>query len=326
MADRLVQQHAGPAGAHHHRQAAGRRGDRFQVDQRLAQRLAGVAHGPVLLKEITVVGAPAAAVPAALATAVLLDDHANVETHQRADVRRQRAVGRGYQHLLPDAGQAHGDLLDARVEGAGGGVDLLQQLDLLRPAQHVERVVALVQALRRHRLEGLHAAVLPGAGDRARGLRGLAQGLAGDGVAVGEAGLLAGLRAHADTLVHVEAAFLDDAVLEHPGLGHLALEVQVRGIDARAAQLMQQRRQLLDIQPAGDQQVLADGRQQLAHIHSVRAGRGSAGGKNLLCAATGMRCRMAACSSASRRASSTASPLSCSARTDPQGSTIAECP
>ncbi|MCY1414962.1 hypothetical protein D9M71_304280 [compost metagenome] len=80
----------------------------------------------------------------------------------------------------------------------------------------------------------------------------------GNRVAVGEAGLLAGLRTHADTLVHVETAFLDDAVLKHPRLGDSTLEVQVCGIDTRAAQLLQQRRQLLDIQPARGQQVLAD--------------------------------------------------------------------
>jgi hypothetical protein len=39
VADRLMQQNAGPARAQHHRHLAGRRGDGFEIDQRLAQRL-----------------------------------------------------------------------------------------------------------------------------------------------------------------------------------------------------------------------------------------------------------------------------------------------
>ena len=38
VADRFVEQHAGPAGAEHDRHFAGRRGDRFEVDQRLGER------------------------------------------------------------------------------------------------------------------------------------------------------------------------------------------------------------------------------------------------------------------------------------------------
>src|SRR6266436_3922352 len=46
MADRLVQHHAGPAGAEHHVHLAGGRGNRFQIDQGLADRaVGGVAPG-----------------------------------------------------------------------------------------------------------------------------------------------------------------------------------------------------------------------------------------------------------------------------------------
>ncbi|MCY1352550.1 hypothetical protein D9M69_388560 [compost metagenome] len=259
VADRLVEQHAGPAGAHHHRQGAGRRRLRLEVDQRLAQRLAGVAHGAVLAEEIAVVGTPAAALAAALAAAVLLDDDADVEAHQRTDVGRQATVGGGHQDVLPAAGHAHGDLLDARIERTGGGIHALEQLDLLAAAEHFQRVVGDVQRRRGGPGEGLHAALLAGAGDRARRVRGGGQRFAVDRVAVCEAGLLAGLRAHPDALVEVEAAVLDDAVLQHPGLRDVALEIQVGGIDARPGQLAEQCRQGLDGQVAGGQQLLADG-------------------------------------------------------------------
>ncbi|MCY1419394.1 hypothetical protein D9M71_349830 [compost metagenome] len=259
MAHRLVQQHAGPARAHHHRQGSGRCRHRFQVHQGLAQGFAGIAHGAIFLQEIAVIGTPAAAMATTLAPTVLLDDHAHVEPHQRADIRAQAAVAGGDQDAFPDPGHAHGDLLDTRVQGTGGSVDALQQLDLLGAADHVQRAAGIVQPGHLGTDEGLHATFLPGPGNGARGARGLTQGIGGDGVAVGEAGLLAGLGAHADALVEVEAAFLDDAVLQHPGLGNLPLEVQVGGIYAGTGEFAEDRRQLLDAEVTGRQQVLADG-------------------------------------------------------------------
>ena len=287
MTDRLVQQHAGPAGAHHHRQSTGRRRNRLQVDQRLAQRLAGIALGTLLavvieFEEVAIVAAPATTVTTALAAAVVLDDHADVETHQRTDVGAQAAIAGGHQHMVPDSGQAHGDLLDARIEAASEYINALEQLDLLGALQHFQRVVLSIQRHHRRAGEGLHAALLAGAGNRAGGARRLAQGLGMDGVAVGEAGLLAGLGAHANALVEVEAAFLDDAVLQHPGLGDLALEVQIGGVDAGAGQFAEDRRQLLDGQVAGAQQMTADAAEDIAHGCSVGAGPGCSGAMNRL--------------------------------------------
>ena len=78
---------------------------------------------------------------AALATAVLLDDHADVEAHQRPHIRRQAAIGGCHQDALPHTGHAHGDLLDTRVQCTSGGVDTLEQLDLLSAADHFQRVI-----------------------------------------------------------------------------------------------------------------------------------------------------------------------------------------
>src|SRR5690606_31347356 len=102
------------------------------------------AHGAVFLEEIAVVEAPTAALAATLATAVLLDDDADIETHQRADVGAQGAVGLSDENAVPDAGETHRHLTDARIEGAGGGVDALEQFDLLGAVEHFQRVIALV--------------------------------------------------------------------------------------------------------------------------------------------------------------------------------------
>ncbi|MNN34544.1 hypothetical protein D3C81_1483530 [compost metagenome] len=136
MADGLVQQHARPTRTQHHWQGTGRCRDRLQVHQGLAQRLTGIAHHP-LFGEKAVVGTPATALPAALAAAVLLDDDTDVEAHQRAHIGSEAAIGCCDQDPLPDPGHAHADLLDAGIQGTGGGIDTLEQLDLLGTAEHV---------------------------------------------------------------------------------------------------------------------------------------------------------------------------------------------
>ncbi|MNQ20466.1 hypothetical protein D3C85_335550 [compost metagenome] len=259
MADRLVQQHPGPAGAHHHRQGAGRRGNRLEIDQGLAQRLAGVTHGAILAHEVAVVATPAATVAATLAAAVLLDDHADIEAHQRANIDAQTAVLRRHQDAIPDPGEADRDLFDPRIESPRGHIDLLEQFDFLRPADHVQRVFRRIQGGDLRAAEGLHPRVLPGPGNRAGRAGGLGQRLGGDGVAVGKAGFLAGLGTHADALIEVETALLDDAVLQHPGLGHLALEIQIGRIDTGTGQLAQHPGQMVEGQAARAQQVLTDG-------------------------------------------------------------------
>ncbi|MNZ22966.1 hypothetical protein D3C78_400680 [compost metagenome] len=257
MAHRLVQQHPGPARTEHHRQGTGRRRNGFEVDQCLTQGLTGKAHDP-FVGEIAVIGAPATTMTATFAATVLLNDDTDVEAHQRANVGRQAAIGGGDQNALPDPGHAHGDLLDTWIELARGGVDALEQLDLFGAADHLKRVVGAIQLGNVLAVERLHAAVLPGTGNRTgrAGRRG--QGFKVDGVTVGKAGLLAGLGTHAHALVKIEAAFFDDAVFQRPGFGNLPLEVQVGGIDAWPGQLAQHRLQAVEGQAARRQQVFAD--------------------------------------------------------------------
>ncbi|MNV02953.1 hypothetical protein D3C71_931940 [compost metagenome] len=258
MTDGFVQQHARPTGTEHHRQGTGRCRNGFKVDQRLAQRFTGIAHGAVFAEEITVIGPTATAMPPALAATVLLDDHADVEAHQRPYIRRQTAVGGSHQNPFPDTGHAHGDLLDARVEGAGRGIDSLEQIDFLGTGQHFQGIVRRIQLRDILAGECLYGAVLPGPGNRTGGPRRRAQGFQGDGIAVGKTGFFTRLRAHAHTLVKVEAAFLDDAVFQRPGLGDLPLEIQVRGIDARAGQVAEHTLQAFDRYAAGRQEVFTD--------------------------------------------------------------------
>src|SRR5690606_9181590 len=140
-------------------------GHRLQVDQRLAQRLTGVTHGAFFarvawLQEIVIVGTSAAALAAAFTTTVVFDDDADIETHQRTNIRRQAAVAGGDQDMFPKTGETYCDLLDTRIQRTGGDVDAFEQLDLGGPVPHIQRVVTDIQALQRHAGKGLHAALL----------------------------------------------------------------------------------------------------------------------------------------------------------------------
>ncbi len=161
--------------------------------------------------------------------------------------------------MFPYARQAHRDLLDARVQRTGGYVDALEQVHLLGAAQAIQRIVLMIQRREGRPAEHLDLPLLPTAGDGAGGLRGLAQGIGSDRIAVGKAGLFPRQRPYAHALLEVEPAFLDDAILEHPGLGYLVLEIQVRGIHAGAGELTQQTGQIVESQASGGQQSLGDG-------------------------------------------------------------------
>ena len=124
--------------------------------------------------------------------------------------------------------------LHARVDRARATVELLQQRDLVHVGERRDRVVGRVQAVRRRRVPGLDLALAALARDRARRARRLEQRRRHDLVGIGEAGALAGHRAHADALLDAVAAFLDDAVLERPVLLARELEVEVARVDARA--------------------------------------------------------------------------------------------
>ncbi len=226
MPDRLVQQDAGPAGAEHHLHLPGRGRHALEVDQRLAQRLLDGAL-PALLAEDAVVGEAAAhAVAAGLPPAVLLHHHADVQPHQRPQVRDARAVRAQDLHRLPLAGDRGHHLPHARVAPAGVGVDLAQQPGLLREAEGGEGVRVLVEpgvGRARAKVERPGPA-LPDGGDRLRRapqrrLRQLAR--------MGVAGGLAGDGAQAEAPRRVEGGGADPAVVERDALALAVLQEQL---------------------------------------------------------------------------------------------------
>ena len=144
MAHRFVQQDARPARAQHHGHFARGCGARVEVDQRRAH---GVVHvfGDLGIVKIREAKAPAAAGRAHLAAAVLLNNHGDRQTHQRAHIGCQRAIGARHQHHVVLTGQPRHDLGHTGVLGAGKLVNLGQQLDLGRAVERRNRVQPGVQ-------------------------------------------------------------------------------------------------------------------------------------------------------------------------------------
>ena len=264
VADRLVQQDAGPARSEHHGHLAGGCCDRIELDQRLAQHLVHHALPARRLEQAVVAEAAAGAGSGALHARAVADHDADVEPDQRADVAAAHAVRAHDLDLLPGAAERRAHLPDPRILAAGIGVDLLEQCDLVGLVAAADRVglavAAPIGAARRQRqraaVTGLDGADRP---DRAAQRR-LAQLRA-----VGAADRLTGDRAQAEPLAGIERGALEPAVVEAEALGLAILEEQLAVVDP--------------VQPFGEQRLEARRlqiearRRLLARTHMVTHGR-----------------------------------------------------
>ena len=237
MADRLVQQHAGPAGAEHDGHATGRCGYRFEVYECLAHRLARKRVRAPVRKQLAITVTSAATGRTRFAPAALFGDHLDVHAHERAHVGGERAVHRRDEHGVEGRRQAHDHLAHARIERAHEPVDFAQRGDLVLIRQAVDRIDGRVQRTGVACGQRVRMTVAARLRDRARAARGRKEFGQHDLVGIREAGLLAAHRAHADALLDRMIAFLDDAVLEHPGLAARMLEVEIGGVDGRPDEL-----------------------------------------------------------------------------------------
>ncbi len=254
----LVQQHAGPAGAQHHRHGTGRCIDGVEADQRLTHRFAHITKGaalqPVQFEEPVVTKAATATGTAALATIALLGNHGHRQPYQRANIGSQGTVGRSNQHLFIDAADGGHHLIDGGIQTSGKLVHLLQQGDLLLLVEGLQRIHGRIEQVRFGARPCLHLAVSTGSGDATGGSHRLLQRQQAQLVRVGEAGLLAADGAYPDPLIDVVAAILDDAIFQHPGLVPAALEIEVTELHLMAHQAAEQLLQAPFVEVVGGQQ------------------------------------------------------------------------
>jgi len=232
VADRLVQQDAGPAWPEDHLHFAGGRGDRIQIDE-------GLAHG--FVDAVLPIGrinnlaerktpAPAEA-PAFLALALAHHD-GHAEAHERADVGQALAVGAQDLYRLPFARDRAHDLAHARIFGARIGVDVGEQLGLLCKGHQFERIVVGIEArIRPLGPVGSRTARIAGFGGRNRARRALDGAMAQVGrMRIG--GRFARNGAQAEALRGVERSAFELAVVEGQALGLAVFEIKLAVVHA----------------------------------------------------------------------------------------------
>jgi hypothetical protein len=225
VANRLVEQHAGPARAADdgHLAGGGRHG--FEVHQRLGERHVDGAVPSLGLEQAVIEAAAAEAVIAGLAAAVPLDDDLHVEADERPHVMRDEAVRANDLDHAPAAGERHRDLHDTRVAGARGRVDPLAERDLLREGNGAQRigigVKRGVRATRRGRLGSRHRI------EHRHRLGRAPDGGLGKLVGMGEGGGLAGDAAQAEARLGVEVRRLQPPVVKAERLGRRILEEEL---------------------------------------------------------------------------------------------------
>src|SRR5258708_527466 len=230
VADRLVQQDAGPAGPEHHGHRAGRCVHGLEIHQCLAHRLACQFQGPILAHQFGQRVAATSAGVSLLTAPVLLGDHRHVHAHQRPYVGRQRAVAGGDEHDFVYRMHAGHHAHDARVHAAGLAIDALEPGHLLFVGEAPQPVHRLIELVAVDAPPGLHRTGPAANSDGARGARRFLERLRLDFIGIGEAGAFAGQRAHTHALLDARAPFLDDAILERPGLFLRDLEIQISGV------------------------------------------------------------------------------------------------
>jgi hypothetical protein len=145
VADGLVQHDARPAGAEHDVHFACRCGDRFKIDQRLAQRLVDRGLPAVGSDETLIALAAADAGAAALLPVAIAGHDRHVQPHQRPDVTISFAVGAQDFNHLPGGGDAGGYLPHARILGARIGVHGFQQFHFRLEWLGRERIVVAIE-------------------------------------------------------------------------------------------------------------------------------------------------------------------------------------
>ena len=231
VADRLVEQHAGPAGAEHDLHLARRGGDRFEIGQRLGERDVDRPAPRRLLEQAVIEVAPAEPVVAGLAPAILFGDDLHPEPDQRPDVRSDEAVGADDVDHAPARRQRDADLGDARIAGAGGGVDPLAQGDLFGERDEAQRIVGavhrLVGPLRRRGRSAL------GRIEQFEGGSGALDRRFADLIGVSESGGFAGDAAQAEARRRMIIGRLQASVVEAECLAGAILEVEFAIVAAR---------------------------------------------------------------------------------------------
>ncbi len=265
MAHGLVQQYAWPSRSQHHGHGACRGIDGFQIHQSLANRLPGIAQGAVFLQQP---GQGATAAPAGsclLTASILFDDDVHIAQDQGTHVGGEMPLVVHDQNGIVVSNQVDGDLFHPGIRGSGGSVQLLQQIDLAFVGQAFQGIQGRIEWLNCPGAGYGDTAALARMGDGVGAGSGFQQVFQVQVFGVGEAGFLTADGAQPGALLQVEIAFLDDAVIENPGLLAAVLEIQVCGIQPAAHELVHDALKMVIVDASGRQQGLPGQVEGVAH-------------------------------------------------------------
>jgi hypothetical protein len=225
--------------------------------------------------EQRVVAATAAARVTLLAATVILHDHGHVEAYERSHIGCERAVGRLHEHDLVDTGDACDHLRDAVVHGANALIEIGEQRDFIAVGHAGERIAARIEGSRAHgaRRDLVRTATL-GSGDAARREHRIGQCRFVQLIGIGEARALARDCAHADALIDAVSAFLDDAVLDGPGLVARQLQIEIDIVELPHHRRRQRPLERRELETGALEQQLARDRERIGGSHcGLRRGR-----------------------------------------------------
>ena len=132
VADRFVQQNAGPARSEDNFHRAGRRIDGAELQNRLARAFACQRRGIQIAGKNIERTAAAAALITGLTLAVFFGDAHDIQAHQRLKIPDAPAVGGHDQDVLGFIDVTRLNLFDPGIVGSRSLIRLLEQRDLLR--------------------------------------------------------------------------------------------------------------------------------------------------------------------------------------------------
>ena len=139
VADRLVQQHTGPAGSADNGHHTRRRRTRVQLQQRHVHGFMCAFSDECSIEPIKTV-ATTSARTALLAFAIAFDDGGDINAAQRADVRGDHTIAAHHQHHHVFAGEIDHDLRHTRIAGTSDALGFAQQRNFCVVADGGERI------------------------------------------------------------------------------------------------------------------------------------------------------------------------------------------
>ena len=156
MADRLVQQNPRPTRSQHHRHRTRGRGYRLEIHEPLANRFASELQRLVARHQIRQRVTATHTGVALLTATVLLDEHRNIEAHQRPHIGGKLTFAGSDQHDVVYRGNARRHVNDARIDATRLAIHSLEPRNFILRRQRSVRIRGQIELMARLRSPRFH--------------------------------------------------------------------------------------------------------------------------------------------------------------------------